>query len=176
MGAARALKDQGNAHFKKKKHSHAAEDYTAALCVLNKIATVGGDVAAAAAAAGTNEMKRLSRDAHGNLAAAQLQLADWDGALRSASAATSFDKSWHKAHYRRGVALEGQADDARSLSLLPSTSTSTVQAQAQAQKKEREGGGGGGFQGRTELELLQAVNPNARLPPACSIALVACAH
>ena len=79
----------------------------------------GGDSSGGGGGVGPNNsttdadaVKEARRNAYGNLSAALLPLRAWAAALAAATAAAEIDHTWHKGHYRRGLALEGLAAEA----------------------------------------------------------------
>ena len=109
LAAVNELKVKGNAAFKAKQWSDAAEAYRVGLAVAKLCGKSGG--ASKEDAAVDAEMTETLRNLHGNHAAALLNLDDWAGATAEAEAAVACDHMWNKAHYRLGCALEGSADD-----------------------------------------------------------------
>lgn len=110
IAAARAavdeLKAKGNAAFKHKQWSDAAEAYRAGIIVAKTCGSDGHGTEAAHA-----ELTQALRNLHGNHAAALLNVDDWSGATTEAKAAVGYDHRWNKGHFRLGCALEGSAAD-----------------------------------------------------------------
>jgi hypothetical protein len=108
-----ALKAKGNAAFKSKQWSDAAEFYSAGISFLQKCAAAAADRATAAdddsGGSGGGEggeekgQEQALRNLHGNHAAALLNLEDWAAAGAAAEAAVACDRMWNKGHYRLGA-------------------------------------------------------------------------
>ncbi len=110
LAAVNEFKAKGNAAFKAKQWSDAAEAYRAGLTVMEKMNGKTGSGGTETGAADM-EIAQVLRNLHGNHAAALLNLDDWAGATAEATAAVACDHMWNKGHYRLGCALEGSADD-----------------------------------------------------------------